>query len=178
MCRRALESNGEMRTSRWTPDSVFSQPCALWPLTMMVADLMPASSPSVSSISSTPNFRRSAPAHVHAQQHARPVAAFGAARAGVHFDIAVVAVRLARKQRFELAPVTLGFQRPESGEALRLQSPRRPRPLQARPASLRPRGRAASSPETQAGLPAWCARASPFRRSRDRSRDSDLRILR
>ena len=26
VCRRALESNGEMRTSRCTPSSVFSQP--------------------------------------------------------------------------------------------------------------------------------------------------------
>src|ERR1700733_6276769 len=49
-----------MRTKRWTPDSVFSHPCELCPLTTMVADLMPASSPSVSSISSTSNFRRSA----------------------------------------------------------------------------------------------------------------------
>src|ERR1700722_19455261 len=49
-----------MRTKRWTPDSVFSHPCELCPLTTMVADLMPASSPPVSSISSTSNFCRSA----------------------------------------------------------------------------------------------------------------------
>ena len=34
-----------MRTSRCTPDSVFAQPCALWPLMSSVPDLMPASSP-------------------------------------------------------------------------------------------------------------------------------------
>ena len=39
MCRRALESKGEMRTSRCTPDSVFSQPWALWPLMRSVAGL-------------------------------------------------------------------------------------------------------------------------------------------
>ena len=60
MCRRALESNGEILTRRCTPDSVFIQPCALSPLIISVADLMPASSPSVSSIKSTENFRRSA----------------------------------------------------------------------------------------------------------------------
>ncbi len=33
-----------------------------------------------------------APAHVHAQQHARPVAALGAAGAGMDFEIGVVRV--------------------------------------------------------------------------------------
>ncbi len=60
MWRRAFESKGEMRTSRCTPNSVLSQPWALWPLTMIVADLIPASSPAVSSITSTSNLRRSA----------------------------------------------------------------------------------------------------------------------
>jgi hypothetical protein len=47
--RRALESNGEMRTRRCTPVSLLSHPKALRPLISMVADLMPASSPAVSS---------------------------------------------------------------------------------------------------------------------------------
>ena len=50
------------------------------------------------------------PAHIHAQQHARPVAALCAAGAGMDFDIGVVAVRLARQQRLELAALALGLQ--------------------------------------------------------------------
>jgi len=47
------ESNGLIRTSRCTPASVFSQPYAFGPLTFIVADLMPACSPSLSSSHST-----------------------------------------------------------------------------------------------------------------------------
>ena len=54
-------------------------------------------------------FAALGPAHVHAQQHARPVAAFRAAGAGMDFDIGVVAVRLARQQRFDLAALALGL---------------------------------------------------------------------
>src|SRR6516164_818736 len=43
------------------------------------------------------------PARVHAQQHLRPVLALGAAGTGMHLEIAVVAVGLAREQRLELA---------------------------------------------------------------------------
>ena len=111
MCRRAFESNGEMRTSRCTPDSVLSQPWALWPLTIMVADLMPASSPAVSSIDLDVEFPPLGPAHVHAQEHARPVAALGAAGARMDFDIGVVGVGLARQQRLELAALALRLQR-------------------------------------------------------------------
>ena len=118
MCRRALESNGDMRTRRWTPDSVFSQPCALWPLTTMVADLTPASSPVRLLDQLDVELSPLRPAHVHAQQHARPVAALRAARSGMHFDIGVVGVGLARKQRFELAPFALGFQRLEGCDSL------------------------------------------------------------
>jgi len=42
------------------------------------------------------------PARVHAQQHARPVVGLGAAGAGVHFQIGVVAVGLAGQQGFQL----------------------------------------------------------------------------
>ena len=109
-----------MRTSRCTPDSVFSQPWALWPLIMTVADLMPASSPAVSSIDLDVELPPLRPAHVHAQEHARPVAALGAARAGMDFDIGVVGVRLAREQRLELPPVALGLQRLQGRHALGL----------------------------------------------------------
>ena len=85
-----------------------------------VADLMPASSPAVSSITSTLNLLPLGPADVHAQQHARPVAALGAAGAGMDFDIGVVAVGLARQQRFDLAPLALGLQPLELRDALLL----------------------------------------------------------
>jgi len=54
------------------------------------------------------------PAAVHALQHFGPVLAFGAAGAGVDFDIAVVGVSFAREQRLDL--VLLGA-RGERGEA-------------------------------------------------------------
>ncbi len=60
------------------------------------------------------------PAHVHAQQHPRPVAALGAAGAGVDFEIGVVGVRLARQQRLELAPLALGLERLQRRDALGL----------------------------------------------------------
>src|SRR5712692_2733548 len=91
--RRALESNGEMRTRRCTPPSLLSQPKALRPLTWMVADLMPASSPAVSEIVDLVAVLLG-PARVHAQQHVRPVLALGAAGAGMDLEIAVVAVGL------------------------------------------------------------------------------------
>ena len=47
---------------------------------------------------------RLGPAHIHAHQHIGPVLALGAAGAGMDFEIAVVAVGLARQQRFQLAP--------------------------------------------------------------------------
>ena len=43
------------------------------------------------------------PARIHAQQHRGPVLALGAAGAGMHFEIGIEAVGLARQQRFELA---------------------------------------------------------------------------
>src|SRR5579883_2747126 len=42
------------------------------------------------------------PAHIHAQQHLRPILGFGAASAGVYFEKGVVAVRLAGKQARQL----------------------------------------------------------------------------
>ena len=112
------------------------------------------------------------PAHVHAQQHARPVAALGAARSGMHFDIGVVGVGLARKQRFELAPLALGFQRPQSADPLGFS-----RFVAFGFAKLDQRRRVVevALDLRQRAQPVFqhaCARASPFRRFRDRSRGS------
>ena len=64
---------------------------------------MPASSPGLSSIDLDLVAVRLGPAHVHAQQHLRPVLALGAAGAGVDLEIGVVGVGLAREQRLEPA---------------------------------------------------------------------------
>jgi hypothetical protein len=50
------------------------------------------------------------PAHIHAQQHVGPVLALGAARAGMHFQICVVAIGFAGEQSLELAPRGFGLQ--------------------------------------------------------------------
>ena len=50
-------------------------------------------------------------ARVHAHQHRRPVLAFRAAGAGVDLDVGVVAVRLARQHRLDLAAFGLDLQR-------------------------------------------------------------------
>ena len=51
------------------------------------------------------------PAHIHAQQHVGPVLALGAAGAGMHFEVGIVGVGLARQQRLELAARDLGLER-------------------------------------------------------------------
>ncbi len=43
------------------------------------------------------------PPRIHAKQHARPIAALGAAGAGVNLDIGVVGIGLAGQQRLDLA---------------------------------------------------------------------------
>ena len=50
------------------------------------------------------------PARVHTKQHASPVLAFGAAGAGMNFEIGLIGVGLAGKQRLKLATGGLGFQ--------------------------------------------------------------------
>jgi hypothetical protein len=50
VCRRAEASKGEMRTSRWTPFRS-SKTVGVLTLDLIVADLMPASSPSCQSMS-------------------------------------------------------------------------------------------------------------------------------
>ena len=140
MWRRALESNGEMRTRRCTPDSVFSQPCALWPLThdrrRFDARLVAGRLFDHFDV----EFAPLAPAHVHAQQHARPIAAFGAAGAGMHFDIGVVG------------------RRPRPTAALRAGGAR-PRPS-ARAAARRPRSRSRRRPPARRVRPASIASSS------------------
>ena len=61
------------------------------------------------------------PAHVHPQQHARPIAAFSAAGAGMHFDIGVIRVRFAGEERFELTSFALGFECFQSANSLSLR---------------------------------------------------------
>ena len=118
------------------------------------------------------------PAHVHAQEHARPVAALGAARARMDFDIAVVAVRLAREQRLELAALALGLQRLQGRHALGLG-----RRVALGLAELDQRRRVLEvaldlGERAQPLLEHACARASPSARRRGRSRGSGLRIWR
>ena len=55
------------------------------------------------------------PARIHAQQHVRPVLALGAAGAGVDFEIGVVGVGLARKQRLDLSGLDLAGERTDRG---------------------------------------------------------------
>ena len=99
------------------------------------------------------------PAQVHAQQHLGPVLAFGAAGAGIHLQERVVAVGLARQQRFELQPLDLLLASARDRAGPRRRWPRRPRPRRARPA---PTHRPAPAP-ARAGArprrPAGCARA-------------------
>ena len=118
------------------------------------------------------------PAHVHAQEHARPVGALGAARARMDLDIAVVAVRFARQERLELTALALGLQGLQGRHALGLgrfvaldlaELDQRRRVLEVALESWR------ASP---AGPRAACARASPSARRRRRSRGSGLRTWR
>ena len=50
------------------------------------------------------------PAHIHAREHAGPILAFGAAGAGMNFEIGVIGVGFARQQRLELAARDIGLQ--------------------------------------------------------------------
>ena len=61
------------------------------------------------------------PAQIHAHEHARPVLALRAARARMHFEVGVVAVRLALEQRVDLAAVGLGQERAERRKSLALR---------------------------------------------------------
>ena len=61
---------------------------------------------------------RVGPAHIHAQQHLGPILGLGAAGPGMDFEIAVVAVGLAREQAFEFAPRRFAAQFVERGLGL------------------------------------------------------------
>ncbi len=50
------------------------------------------------------------PADVHAQQHVRPVLAFGTSSTGIDLDIGVVAIRLAGKQGLKLLLGCIGLE--------------------------------------------------------------------
>ena len=50
------------------------------------------------------------PLHIHAVEHLRPVLRLGSARAGMHFQVSVVLVQLAGKQRFQFVALSLLFQ--------------------------------------------------------------------
>ena len=50
------------------------------------------------------------PAGVHAQEHVRPVLAFGTTGAGMHFDIGIVAIGFARQHGFHLTASSLDLQ--------------------------------------------------------------------
>ena len=95
-------------------------------------------------------FAPLAPAHVHAQQHARPVAALGAAGAGMDFDIGIVG----RRPRPTAAPRARGARlrssAPGAAPDPRSRCRRRPPARRARPASSRRRARARSWPARRA----------------------------
>ncbi len=57
------------------------------------------------------------PARIHAKEHARPVAALGAAGPCMDFNISVVAIDLAREQRLDLTALGFGLEVAEFGEA-------------------------------------------------------------
>jgi hypothetical protein len=58
------------------------------------------------------------PTLVHAQQHFGPVLAFGTAGPGVDFDIAIIAIGLARQQRLDLVFICALGQRRQPGDGL------------------------------------------------------------
>ncbi len=102
VCRRFCASNGEIRTSRWTPRSADSSPYAYGPWTMNVALLMPASSPGSALVDLDVEALALGPAQVHPQEHLGPVLRLGPAGAGMQRGDRVVVVVLAAEQRREL----------------------------------------------------------------------------
>ena len=123
-------------------------------------------------------FAPLAPAHVHAQQHARPVAALGAAGAGMHFDIGVVG----RRPRPTAAPraraARLRSSAPGAAPGLRSRSSASP---SCSPSSTSvvasSSSRSILASDAEPVLAASCARASPVcaaSASFQRSGSSDL----
>jgi hypothetical protein len=95
-------------------------------LDLSVADLMPASSPRGLFEIFDLEALALGPARIHAQQHRGPVLAFGAAGAGMDFEIGVV-VGFAREQRFQLLAAPTSFFSALSASRPRRQPPRRSR---------------------------------------------------
>ena len=119
--RRCAESNGERRTSRWTPRSALKSPYAFSPRTVNVADLSPASSPGLASIDLGLEAAVGRPAEVHAEEHLGPVLRVGAARPGRDRDDRVAGVVLAVEERLLLQAGELGADRRDLLGDLRLE---------------------------------------------------------
>ena len=178
VCRRALESKGEMRTSRCTPDSGL-QPAigvlaldqnrrrfdaGLFALALFeIIDLVAAT------------LR---PARIHAQQHLGPILALGAARARHGFRD--------RRRSHPLRPrawIRASWLRRASVSREASLPHRPPSPCRSRPRPFRSgrRNRSARSPAR--GIPtapgrAGCVRASDFALPARRSRRRGIRIWR
>ena len=109
MCRRALESKGEMRTRRCTPG------LGLEPAVGVVAldEEGRALDAGLLAVGDVDELDLEAvllrPARVHAQEHCRPVLALGAAGAGMDLDVGVVRIGLAGEQGLDLPPLGLGL---------------------------------------------------------------------
>ena len=121
-----------MRTRRCTPPSVLSQPIGVVALDLdgrrLDARLFARRLLQVLDLVAV----LLGPARVHAHQHVGPVLALGAAGAGMHFEIGVVAVGLARQQRLELAPRGFGLELASAPLRPRRRPLRPSRPRRAR----------------------------------------------
>ncbi len=117
MCRRAFESNGEMRTSRCTPE------LGLEPAIGVVAldQERRALDPGLLAVGPIDDVDLEAvllgPAAVHALQHLGPVLALRAAGAGMDLEIGVVRIGLAGEQALDLAARGLGLDPADGGLA-------------------------------------------------------------
>ena len=169
--RRALASNGEMRTRRCTPASAFSVAVGVRPfdgdrraldagaLARLLLDQL--------GLEAAPL----APAQVHAQQHLGPVLRLGAAGAGVDRDDGVAGVVLAAEQLLQLERVhALRRPRPPSRAAPPARPGRPPAPARGRPAPRRRPRAAGATCRSVACTRAFsrvtaCARSESFQRS-------------
>ena len=96
--RRDWASNGEIRTSRWTPRSAANRPYAFSPLAMKRRRLDPRLLARRRLLHLDVEAAALGPAQVHAQQHLGPVLRVGAAGAGADGDDGVAGVVLAAEQ--------------------------------------------------------------------------------
>ena len=110
------------------------------------------------------------PADVHAEQHLGPVLRFGASGTGMDLEEAVVAVRLARQQALQLAPLRFVAGCGKRGLRLAVEPPRPTLPRQARRVRGRPPAPAPTAGRWQPPHRGGCAPASPRGRARHRPR--------